>query len=70
MDSHSLIEMAHMLNGVCLAIIHGESGLSESSKEFYSSILRVKGDLEIWFNALLIASFPTPFRGGLTNLRS
>ena len=36
MDSHSLIEVAYMLNGVCLAIIHGESGLIELLREFYS----------------------------------
>ena len=30
---------------------------------FPPSILRVKGNLEIWFNALLIASFLKPLRG-------
>ena len=34
------------------------------------SILRAKGDLEIWFNALLIASFPKPLRVRLLYLRS
>ena len=33
------------------------------------SILRVKGDLEIWFNALLIASFPRPLQDELLLLR-
>ena len=32
------------------------------------SILRVKGDLEIWFNALLTASFPKHLQGGLLYL--
>ena len=32
---------------------------------FPPSILHVKGDLEIWFNTLLIASFPRPLRDGL-----
>ena len=36
MDDHSRIEMAHMLYGVCLAIIHGERGLSEPPGEFRS----------------------------------
>ena len=36
MDGHSLIEVAHMLNEVCPAIIHGKSGLSEPSWEFCS----------------------------------
>ena len=31
---------------------------------FPPSILRVKGDLEIWFNTLLIALFPRPLRTG------
>ena len=30
----------------------------------------MKGDLEIWFNALLIASIPKPLRVGLLYLRS
>ena len=34
MDGHSLIEVAHMLYGVCLAIIHGKRGLSELPGEF------------------------------------
>ena len=34
------------------------------------SILRVKGDLEIWFNALLIASFPKPLQDELLFLCS
>ena len=33
------------------------------------SILRVKGDLEIWFNALLIALLPKPLWGRLLYLR-
>ena len=36
MDSHSLIEVTHMLNRVCPTIIHGKSGLSEPPREFYS----------------------------------
>ena len=36
MDGHSLIEVAHMLYGVCLAIIHGKHGLSEPLREFCS----------------------------------
>ena len=36
MDGHSLIEVAHMLYGVCLAIIDGECGLSEPLGEFCS----------------------------------
>ena len=35
MDGHSLIEVAHMLYRVCLAIIHGKRRLSESLGEFY-----------------------------------
>ena len=48
MDGHSLIEVAHMLYGVCLAIIDGECGLSEPSGEFCSlnsSCKRRPGDL-------------------------
>ena len=48
MDDHSLIEVAHMLYGVCHAIIHGERGLSELSGEFCllnSSRERRPGDL-------------------------
>ena len=37
---------------------------------FPPSILRVKGDLKIWYNALLILSFPRPLRDGLLFLRS
>ena len=37
---------------------------------FPPSILRVKGDLKIWFNALLIVSFPRPLQDGLLFLRS
>ena len=29
------------------------------------SILRMKGDLEIWLNARLIASFPRPLEDGI-----
>ena len=36
MDSHSLIEVAHMLYGVCLATIHGKRELSELPGEFCS----------------------------------
>ena len=36
MGSHSLIEVTHMLNRVCAAIIHGKRGLSELPGEFYS----------------------------------
>ena len=36
MDGHSLIEVAHMLYGVRLAIIHGKRGLSELPGEFCS----------------------------------
>ena len=48
MDGHSLTEVAHMLYGICLAIIHGECGLSEPSGEFCllnSSCERRPGDL-------------------------
>ena len=48
MDSHSLIEVTHMLYRVCLAIIHGKCGLSEPLGEFYSfnsSRERQPGDL-------------------------
>ena len=33
MDSHPLVELAHMLHGVCIAIIKGESWLLESLRE-------------------------------------
>ena len=36
MDGHSLIEVAHMLYGVCPTIIHGKHGLSEPHGEFCS----------------------------------
>ena len=48
MDDHSLIEMAHMLYEICLAIIHGKRGLSEPPGEFCSlnsSRERQLGDL-------------------------
>ena len=35
MDSHSLIEVVHMLYRVCLATIHGKRGLSEPLGEFF-----------------------------------
>ena len=35
-----------------------------------SSILRVKGDMEIWLSALLIASFPKPLEDEFLFLRS
>ena len=48
MGGHSLIEVAHMLYGVCLAIIHGKRVLSEPLGEFCSlnsSCERRLGDL-------------------------
>ena len=48
MDGHSLIEVAHMLYGVCPAIIHGKCGLNAPSGEFCllnSSCKRGPGDL-------------------------
>ena len=40
-------------------------GWANHRGSFPPSILYVKGDLEIWFNTLLIASFPRPLRDGL-----
>ena len=60
MYSHLLIKMANMLNKVCTTIIQGESGLNEPPGSLPSSIQRVRGDLEIWLSALLMASFPKP----------
>ena len=48
MGSHPLIKVAHMLYGVCFAIIHGKWGLSELPGEFCSlnsSCERRLGDL-------------------------
>lgn len=58
MDSHPLVELAHMLYKVRSTIVNGKRGLMELQGIFALSILRVKGDLEIWFDALIIALFP------------
>ena len=70
MHSHSLVEVAYVFHGVCLTIVHGERGLSEPPRKSLLSILRMKGDLDIWLSALLIASFPKPLEDKLMFLRS
>ena len=49
MDSHPLVKLAHMLHGVCFAVINGEGWLLESSREcspFYMAC-------EMWFRELI-----------------
>ena len=49
MDSYPLVKLAHMLYGVCVAVINGEGGLLESSREcspFYVACER-------WFRELI-----------------
>ena len=52
-----------------MTIVDGERGLSELPGSFPPLILRVKGDLEIWLSALLIASFPRPLEDEFLFLR-
>ena len=60
MHGHSLVEVTYVLHKVQTTIVHGERGLSERRGSLPSSILHVKGDLEICLSALLITSFPKP----------
>ena len=69
MDSHSLVEVTYMLHRVCLTIVNSEHWLIEVSRKSCPFNLAHEDDLEIWFNAMLIASFPKPLRGGLLYLR-
>ena len=70
-DSHSLIEMAHMLHRVYSPIVDGECWLMEMpSRSYPFNPTRVNGDLAIWFKALLIASFPSPLWMGLLHRHS
>ena len=69
-NNHPLVEVAHMFYKVCLTIVHGEYWLSKLPRKFSSFNSAYKGDLEIWFNALLIASFPKPLQDELLFLHS
>ena len=65
MDRHLLFELTYVFYRVCLAIIHGECWLVESSRKFCLFYPPCKGDLEIWLKAFFITSIPTPLREGL-----
>ena len=58
--NHPLIEVADMLHRVCSTIVHSECGLSKLPRKSLFLNPGIKGDLEIWLTALLIASFPKP----------
>ena len=59
-DNHSLVEVANMFHEIHPSIIHGKRWLGEPSRSLSASLLWVKGDLEIWLKAPLMASLPRP----------
>ena len=58
MNCHLLIEVAHMLHRIRPSIVDGESWLWKRWGSLALLILLTNGDFEIWWSALLIASFP------------
>ena len=65
MDSHLLFELTYVLYRVCLAIIHGERWLVESSRKFCLFYPPCKRWFRNLAQRLFIMSVPTPLREGL-----
>ena len=62
-NGHPLSKMAHMFHQVDPSMVYGEGWLGKTMGSLAFSMQCIKGDLDIWRKALLIASFPI-FSGG------